>query len=34
MSPDELKALVDERIGRWPVEFDHSGRGGPGRLNT
>ena len=33
MSPDDLKALVDEKIGRWPIEFDHSGRSGSGTLN-
>lgn len=33
MSSDELKALVDAKIGRWRIEFDHSG-GAQGRLDT
>jgi hypothetical protein len=31
LSADGLKALVDEKIGRWRIEFDHSGQG---RLGT
>lgn len=27
MVPDELKTLVDAKIGRWRIEFDHSDSG-------
>jgi hypothetical protein len=25
LGPDDLKALVDAKIGRWRIEFDHTG---------
>ena len=33
MVPDELKTLVDAKIGRWRIEFDHSD-GGQRRLGA